>query len=109
MRSVNNEAEHFESVAVAAAWEHVATVCSVWASVEAQLALQIKLTTWTCKARRRCAPAPEMLQNEGPSFSSAKRAFSTRSSIEETAQALVSSIGGADHRRRPVRFLINTP
>ena len=81
MRSVNNEAEHFESVAVAAAREHVATVCSVWASVEAQIALSIKLTARTCKAQRRCTPAPEMLQNEGPSFSSAKRAFSTRFEI----------------------------
>ena len=44
MWSVNNDDEPFETVAVAVAREHVATVCSVWASAEAQLALQIKLT-----------------------------------------------------------------
>ena len=52
MWSVKNDEESLETAAVAAARERVVTACSMWASVEARLALQIKLTAWTCKARR---------------------------------------------------------
>ena len=53
MWSVKNDDEPFKTAAAAVARERVATARSMWASVEARLALQIKLTAWTCMARRR--------------------------------------------------------
>ena len=44
MSSVKNDDEPFETAAVAVAREQMATACSMWASVEARLMLQIKLT-----------------------------------------------------------------
>ena len=55
MWSVNNDDEPFEAAAVAVARKHVATECSMWASVETLMAPQIKLTPWTWKARRPLA------------------------------------------------------
>ena len=49
MCSVNNDDEPFETAAVSVARKHVATECSMWASVKAHLVLQIKLTAWICK------------------------------------------------------------
>ena len=65
MWSVKNDDEPFKTAAVSVVRERVATARSMWASVEARLALQIKLTAWTCKARRRRTPAPERAENEG--------------------------------------------
>ena len=45
----------------------------------------------------------EMLQNEGPWFSSTKQAFYTRSSMEKTAAPLLFSIGGPETMRGRVR------
>ena len=52
MWSVKNDEESLETAAVAAAWEQMVTACSMWASLESHLALKIKLTAWTWKARR---------------------------------------------------------
>ena len=55
MWSVKNEAESFESAAVAAAREQMLTACNVPASAEAKLGSQ---TTWrhgSCSARRLLA------------------------------------------------------
>ena len=52
MWSVKNDDESLETAAVAAAREQMVTACSIWASVESHLALKIKLTAWTWKARR---------------------------------------------------------
>ena len=52
MWSVKNDEESLETAAVAAAREQMVTACSIWASVESHLALKIKLTAWTCMARR---------------------------------------------------------
>ena len=104
MCSVKNEDdEPFKTAAAAVARERVATARSMWASVEARLALQIKLTAWTCKLGGRSRQSCKSLQNEGPWFSSAERAFSTRSSTQKTAGHLVFCLPGADRRRRPVR------
>ena len=65
MCSVNNDDEPFETAAVSVARKHVATECSMWASVETLLALQIKLTPWTCKVGVRGPAAPESAENEG--------------------------------------------
>ena len=78
MMSVKKDDEPFKSAAAAVARERVATARSMWASVEARLALQIKLTPWTCKLGVRGRAAPESAENEGRWFSSAKRAFFTR-------------------------------
>ena len=63
MWSVNNDDEPFKTAAVAVAREEVATSYSVWASEEARLALQIKLTAWTWKTRRRRAAGPAETAN----------------------------------------------
>ena len=47
MLSVKNGHEPFKMAAAAAARAQMATACSMWASVEARLALQIKVTAWT--------------------------------------------------------------
>ena len=44
MMSVKNDDESFKTAAVADVGERVATAWSMWASVEARLVLQIKLT-----------------------------------------------------------------
>ena len=46
MRLVNIDDEPFEAAAVAAAREQMTTACSMWASEEPRLGLQIKLTAW---------------------------------------------------------------
>ena len=46
MRLVNIDDEPFEAAPVAAAREQMTTACSMWASVEPRLVLQIKLTAW---------------------------------------------------------------
>ena len=53
--SVNNDDEPFKTAAVAVAREQMTTARSMWASEESRLALQIKLMSWTCKARRPLA------------------------------------------------------
>ena len=65
MWSVNNDDEPFEPAALAVAWECVSIVCSLWVSVKTLLALQIKLTAWTCKLGGRSWRSCKMLQNEG--------------------------------------------
>ena len=75
MWSINNDDEPLETASAAVAREHVATVCSMWASVKAHLVLQIKLTAWICKLGVRGRAAPESAENEGTSFSAAERAF----------------------------------
>ena len=55
MWSVKNDEESLETAAVTAAREQMVTACSIWASVESHLALKIKLTAWTWKARRPLA------------------------------------------------------
>ena len=55
MWSVKNDDESLETAAVAAAREQMVTACSIWASGESHLALKIKLTAWTWKARRPLA------------------------------------------------------
>ena len=47
MRLVNIDDEPFEAAPVAAAREQMTTACSMWASVEPRLVLQIKLTAWS--------------------------------------------------------------
>ena len=69
MWSVNNDDEPFEAAAVAVARKHVATECSMWASVETLMAPQIKLTPWTCNVGVRGPAAPESAENEGEVFS----------------------------------------
>ena len=81
MLSVKNDDEPVETVAVEAAQERVATVSSVWASVEARLMREIKLTAWTCEVRRRRTPAPGNAENEGEVFSATRAAFKTRFSL----------------------------
>ena len=71
MWSVKNDEESLETAAVAAAREQMVTACSIWASLESHLALQIKLIAWTWKARR---PLEAVLQ--GP----AKRRNTERAS-----------------------------
>ena len=68
MLSVKNDDEPFEMAAVEVAQERVATVASVWASVEARLVREIKLTAWTCEAWRRRTPPPGSAENEGSVF-----------------------------------------
>ena len=63
MRLVNIDDEPFEAAPVAAAREQMTTACSMWASVEPRLVLQIKLTAclaaWPARsARRQRTPAP---------------------------------------------------
>ena len=69
MWSVKNDDETFKTTAAADARERVATAQSIWASVEKQLVLQIKLTAWTCKLGGGSRQLLQVLQNEGPSFS----------------------------------------
>ena len=65
MWSVKNEAESFESAAVAAEREQMVIACNVPASAEPMLGSQ---TTWrhgSCSARRRKRQLLQELQNEG--------------------------------------------
>ena len=62
---MKSDDEPFETVAVAAAREQMATAYSMWASLEPQLALQIKLTAWTCKLGGRSRRTCKRVQNEG--------------------------------------------
>ena len=81
MLSVKNDNEPVETVAVEAAQERVATVSSVWASVEARLMREIKLTAWTGEVWRRRTPPPGSAENEGEVFSATRAAFKTRFSL----------------------------
>ena len=58
MISVVNEAESFESAAVAAAREQMLTACNVPASAAPVLGAQTTWRHWSCSARRRRRPAP---------------------------------------------------
>ena len=57
MISVVNEAVSFEAAPVAAAQEQMTTACSMWASVEPRLVLQIKLTANFTSADSWCSSA----------------------------------------------------
>ena len=78
---MKSDDEPLETASAAVAPEHVATVCSMWASVKAHLVLQIKLTAWTCKLGVRGRAAPESAENEGSWFSRLETAFDTRFSL----------------------------
>ena len=78
MMSVKTDDEPVKTAAVAVAQERVATAWSTWASVESHLVLRVKLTAWTCKARRRRMRTPGNAENEGGVFSATERAFRTR-------------------------------
>ena len=79
MWPVRIDDEPFEMAALAAAREQMTTApCSMWASVEARLALQIKLTAWTWKLGGRVRQLLQGVQNEGTQISPAKRAFLVR-------------------------------
>ena len=56
-----------------------------------------------CSCERRLAAAPSSLQNEGPSLSSTKQAFFTRSSMQKTAAPLLFCIEGPETMRGRVR------
>ena len=77
MWSVKNEAESFESAAVAAAREQMVTVCNVPASAEPMLGSQTTWRRWSCSARRHKRQLLQELQNEGKHCSSTKQAFFT--------------------------------
>ena len=57
MWSVKNEAESFESAAVAAAREQMLTACNVPAATEPMLDSQTTWRHWSCSARRRRRPS----------------------------------------------------
>ena len=75
MLSMKNGLELFMLAALAAARAQMVTAFSLWATVGARLALQIKLTAWTWKARRprtaapaKCAKRRQLVLDSGKSF-----------------------------------------
>ena len=69
MCSVKNEAESFESAAVAAVREQILTVCNVPASAEPKLGSQTTWRHWSCSAGGAGDKLLQVLQNEGTPFS----------------------------------------
>ena len=82
MRLVNIDDEPFEAAPVAAAREQMTTACSMWASVEPRLVLQIKLTAWPALLAGSVRQLLQGVLTEGTQISAAERAFFTRSSRE---------------------------
>ena len=80
MRLVNIDDEPFEAAPVAAAREQMTTACSMWASVEPRLVLQIKLTAWPALLGGSVRQLLQGVLTEGTQISAAERAFFTRSS-----------------------------
>ena len=81
MRLVNIDDEPFEAAPVAAAREQMTTACSMWASVEPRLVLQIKLTAWPALLAGSVRQLLQGALTEGTEISSAERAFFTPSSM----------------------------
>ena len=85
MRLVNIDDEPFEAAPVAAAREQMTTACSMWASVEPRLVLQIKLTAWPALLAGSVRQLLQGVLTEGPNCSSLEHAFCTRFSSSQTA------------------------
>ena len=85
MRSVKNDDEPFETVALAVVREQVTTACSMWASVEPRLVLQIKLTAWPALLAGSVRQLLQGVLTEGTHCSSLEHAFCTRFSSFRTA------------------------
>ena len=85
MRLVNIDDEPFEAAPVAAAREQMTTACSIWASVEPRLVLQIKLTAWPALLAGSVRQLLQGVLTEGTPLSAAERAFFMRFSPSHTA------------------------
>ena len=75
MRLVNIDDEPFEAAPIAAAREQMTTACSMWASVEPRLVLQIKLTAWPALLAGSIRQLLQGVLTEGPNCSSLEHAF----------------------------------
>ena len=85
MWSVKNDDEAFKTAAAASVRDQTATACSMWASVEPRLVLQIKLTAWPALLAGSVRQLLQGVLTEGPNCSSLEHAFCTRFSPSHTA------------------------
>ena len=103
MKLVNIDDDPFKAAPVEAAREQMTTACSMWASVEPRLVLQIKLTAWPALLAGSVRQLLQGVLTEGTQISAAERAFFTRSSRYESSRLELSYHEGPETMRHRTR------